>query len=411
MINVKSLLAVVLLVLGLLPAQRLYAAKPDRIPGQILVKFIEGTSEDEINRQVRGVGGNRIGNLEALDVEVISVPEQAADRILTALSHNPKVEFAEPDFIAEASDPDPYYASFQWGFNNTGQTVNGVTGIIDADIDAPEAWSAVSGGVRVAVLDTGVAQSHADLSSKLAANRDFTGSSTGFNDIYGHGTHVAGIISAVSGNGQGVAGGCPNCTIMNGKVLNDSGSGAYSWIANGINWATDNGAKVINLSLGGSSRSFTLESAVNRAWNNGVIVAAAAGNSANQSKTYPAAYANAIAVAATDNRDAKAYFSSYGAKWVDVAAPGAYIFSTWNDSDSSSNPQPVCDVSGCYKFASGTSMATPVVSAVAGLVWASPYGSSTNSVRNRIESRSDPVTGTGSYWKWGRVNAFRSVSP
>ena len=125
-------------------------------------------------------------------------------------------------------------------------------------------------------------------------------------DVYGHGTHVAGIAAAMTNNGIGVAGLGYTSTIMNVKVLGDTGSGAYSGIASGIIWAADNGAEIINMSLGGSSTSSTLEDAINYAWSKGVVVVAAAGNSGNTTPFYPAYYTNCIAVAATDANDAKA---------------------------------------------------------------------------------------------------------
>ncbi|KKR79437.1 MAG: peptidase S8/S53 subtilisin kexin sedolisin, partial [Candidatus Daviesbacteria bacterium GW2011_GWC1_40_9] len=168
-------------------------------------------------------------------------------------------------------------------------------------------------------------------------------------------------------------------------------------------WATDNGAKVVNMSLGGSVKSSTLEKAVNYAWDHQVVVVAAAGNSANPSKTYPAAYTNAIAVAATNNKDQKASFSSYGAKWVDVAAPGVDIFSTFPN-----HPYKINKSLG-YDFGSGTSMATPMTSAVAALIWSTPYGTSASQVRTRLEGTADKIPGTGMYWSSGRVNAANAV--
>jgi len=313
---------------------------------------------------------------------------------------NPNVEFAEADYLAFATAaPNDTYFTNQWGLENTGQTIKGQAGTIDADINAPTAWNTTTGiNVRVAILDTGIDQNHEDLSGKIVLQANFTTSGT-LDDLYGHGTHVGGIVAAVTDNGKGVAGGCPDCVLMNGKVLRDDGAGAYSWIANGITWAADNQAKVINLSLGGSASSRTLQKAVNYAWNKGAVVVAAAGNSANQSKTYPAAYANAIAVAATNNKDQKASFSSYGAKWVDVAAPGQDIFSTFPNHPYKINKSPN------YDYGSGTSMATPMTSAAAALIWTTGYGTSASSVRSRLESTTDKIPGTGTYWSAGRVNA------
>ncbi len=138
---------------------------------------------------------------------------------------------------------------------------------------------------------------------------------------------MAGIAAASTNNGIGVAGLGRDSTIMNVKVLNDSGGGYYSWVAAGIIWAADNGAEIINMSMGGKSHSQVLEDAVNYAWSKGVVVVAAAGNSGTSSPFYPAYYTDCIAVAATDSMDNVASWSSFG-DWVDVAAPGASIYST-----------------------------------------------------------------------------------
>lgn len=379
------------------------AQENSRIKGQILVKFNDTVSQQEINKQVNSHRASVLGKIDKLDVFVLKVPEVAESKVLNALSKNPFVEYAESDYLAEAFfTPNDQYFSNQWGFENTGQTINGVIGVVDADIDLPTALEKTLGGVKVAILDTGIDQNHEDLSSKIVLNKNYTDSPTN-DDLYGHGTHVGGIVAAVTNNNIGVAGGCPNCQLLNVKVLNDNGSGAYSWISNGIIYAADNNAKVINMSLGGSSSSKTLEKAVNYAWNKGVVVVAAAGNSANPSKTYPGAYTNVIAVAATTNKDQKASFSSYGYRWVDVAAPGENIYSTFPNHSYKINK------SLNFDFASGTSMATPTVSAAAGLVWSTPYGTSASAVRARLEQTSDKIPGTGTYWYWGRINAGSAV--
>ncbi len=375
----------------------------DHVQGRILVQFTKGTPQDQIDTQLRGNRAQIVDRLDVLDVLVVQVPPQAEEKVIAALSKNPHVEYAELDYIAEVFlTPNDSYFSNQWGLENTGQSIKGISGIVDADIDGPTAWEATTGGVKVAILDTGIDQDHEDVSSKIVLQKNFTNSPT-IDDLYGHGTHVGGIVAAVTNNNLGVAGGCPDCLLLNGKVLNDSGSGAYSGIANGITWATDNGAKVINMSLGGPTKSTTLEKAVNYAWSKNVVVVAAAGNSANPSKTYPAAYTNAIAVAATNNKDQKASFSSYGAKWVDVAAPGENIFSTFPN-----HPYAINKSLG-YDFGSGTSMATPMTSATAALIWSTSYGTSASNVRSRLESTADKIPGTGTYWSAGRINAAQAV--
>jgi subtilisin family serine protease len=152
------------------------------------------------------------------------------------------------------------------------------------------------------------------------------------------------------------------------------------------------------MSLGSPSPSSTLQSAIDYAWSKGIVVVAAAGNSGTDAQHYPAAYGKAIAVGATDNTDAKASYSNYGSSWVDVAAPGSTILST--------------TVDGSYGWMSGTSMATPHVAGEAGLVWSKSglCGASDNAcVRNQIESKADRISGTGTYWAYGRVNANGGV--
>src|SRR3989344_775967 len=348
-------------------AQSPPSGSSDRVPGQLLVKFKEGTPQQVIDKELKRHNAKAVDQVVALDVLVLEVQQSAESRVIGALSKNPNVEYAELNFLAFAlfTPDDSYFASNQWGLENTGQIIKDQAGTVDADIDAPTAWDTTQGTstTRIAILDTGIDQDHEDLSSKIVLQQNFTTSTT-IDDLYGHGTHVGGIASAVTNNGIGVAGGCPDCVLMIGKVLRDDGAGAYSWIANGIVWSADNGAKVINMSLGGSSPSRTLESAVNYAWNKGVVLTGAAGNSGNQSKTYPGAYK----------------------KWVDVAAPGQDIFSTFPNHPYKINKSPN------YDYGSGTSMATPMTSATAALIWSTGYGTSASSVRSRLESTTDKIS-------------------
>lgn len=177
-------------------------------------------------------------------------------------------------------------------------------------------------------------------------------------------------------------------------MLSNAGSGSASSSANGIIWAADNGAKAINMSYGSSSYSQTEQNAVNYAWNKGAVLVAAAGNSNTSSKFYPAAYTNVISVAATDNNDQKASFSNYG-NWVLVASPGVCIASTYKNSG--------------YAWMSGTSQASPAVTGLAALVFARFPAYTNAQVRDTLFSSADPISGTGSFWVYGRVNALRAV--
>lgn len=380
--------------------------------GEILVKFKESVSPSEVAEVHKKLGGRVKETIHGINVQVVDIGSKKVGEAVSAYARNGRVEFAEPNFIASALTDDTYFDR-QWGLNNTGQeTCNTAgdictTGTPDADIDAPEAWNFTTGNpeVKIAILDTGIDQNHPDLDDKLVENVNFTTSGT-VDDLYGHGTHVAGIAAAETNNAQGVAGVGYNSSLLNVKVLGDDGSGYYSWIANGINWAADNGVKVINMSLGGGQKSSTLEMAVNYAWGKGAVLVAAAGNSNNPSRTYPAYYSNCIAVAATNNNDTKASFSSYGS-WVDIAAPGENIYSTFPNH--TFYLQTKYGRSNDYDFGSGTSMSTPHVAGIAALVWALEPGLSKQEVRSRIEQTSDPISGTGSYWIWGRVNACNAV--
>ncbi|WP_258805141.1 S8 family serine peptidase [Pseudarthrobacter sp. NS4] len=379
------------------------------ITGQIMVKFKDHGAAASVLRQ-HGLGqGHGIGNT---GVHLIKVPTGKELGFIEALSRNPVVEYAEPDAIATAVTDDQYFPS-QYALHNVGQSFTNTAGTLlveggkaDADVDAVEAWGVTTGdGIKVAVLDSGVDLDHPDITPKVVARANFSGAATN-DDIYGHGTHVAGIVAATANNATGVAGVCPGCTILDVKVLNDSGSGSASAIAKGIDWAVANGAKVINMSLGQRVSSRTLETAVNNAWKKGVVIVAAAGNAGTQAQIYPAAYPNVIAVAATDNNDAKASFSTYG-KWVDIAAPGVDVYSTFPNHEFVIGTQNKRSMG--YDIASGTSMASPVVAAVAALTWSTPAGTSNTSVRAKVESSADKIEGTGSLWDEGRVNACKAV--
>lgn len=392
------------------PAAAGNAAPPgsSHVAGQIIVKFRDHGAAAGALRQHGLSDGPGIGSTGA---HLVNVPAGKELQLIEALSHNPAVEYAEPDELVTAATADQYFGR-QYALQNTGQSFTNTAGTLtvpagtpDADVDAVEAWTVTTGaGIKVAVLDSGVANDNPDINPKVAARANFTNGETG-DDNYGHGTHVAGIVAATH-NTQGVAGTCPGCTILDGKVLNDSGIGSSSGLADGINWAVSNGAKVINMSLGVRA-SRTLETAVNNAWNKGAVLVAAAGNGGNQTKIYPGAYPNVIAVAATDNKDAKASFSTYGASWVDIAAPGVNVYSTFPNHTFVLGTQN--NRSFGYDVGNGTSMSAPIVAATAALVWSRNAGATSAAVRAKVESTADKIAGTGTNWANGRVNANNAV--
>jgi thermitase len=381
----KKLIFLVLAFFLLLLPNPTDAAPPyDFSSEEIIVKFKSSVSDEQAERISKNFGTRISQRLLLPQTFTLRVPTGQVERFVQIFGKSPFVEYAEPNFIAEALNPftpnDPGFVN-QWGMTK---------------VKGPEAWDLATGSslLKIAILDTGIDKDHEDLVGKVDVWKNFTSSSTG-DDLYGHGTHVAGIAAAATNNGVGVAGLGFNSHLLSVKVLNDSGSGYYSWVANGIKWAADNGAKVINLSLGGRSASTTLKNAIDYAWSKGVVLSCAAGNSGNKSPTYPAYYKNCIAVAATDENDQKGSFSSYGT-WVEVAAPGVNIYSTWKDN--------------IYKYGSGTSMATPHVSGLAGLLFGTDPTLTGSEVRSLIENNADKISGTGTYWTKGRINAYESVA-
>jgi thermitase len=265
-------------------------------------------------------------------------------------------------------------------------------------IMAPQAWEITSGeaGIIIAVLDTGIDREHEDLAGKVIAEVNFTDSPT-TEDIYGHGTHIAGIIAATADNGLGVDGLAYNCRLMNVKVADDEGRFYSSAAAKGVTWAVDHGASVINMSLVSLQPSRDLEKAIDYAWSKGAVVIAAAGNLVGAKVVYPAYYSDCIAVAATDSSDHVVSWSSQG-DWVDVAAPGVDIYSALPGN--------------VYDSKSGTSMAAAHVSGLAGLLFALRSDNNSNGfvndeVRAAIESGCDELSLSPVRL---RINAFNAVS-
>ncbi|MFQ5969916.1 MAG: S8 family serine peptidase [Nitrososphaerales archaeon] len=270
-------------------------------------------------------------------------------------------------------------------------------------INAPAAWDTTIGDTSaiIAIVDTGVQCNHEDL-ERCMQGKDFVNNDKKANDDHGHGTHVAGTAAATINNAKGIAG-MAQGKILPVKVLNSKGSGTWSQVANGITFAANKGATVINLSLGGSSGSTALQDAVNYALGKGSLVVAAAGNSGPCSDCiiYPAAYSGVIAVTCTDQTDKQCSFSSSGPE-ADLAAPGYSILSTY--------------IGNSYKQMSGTSMSTPHVSGVAALIKSALFPSDPTNSR-MIEIRDKLITtatdlgakGHDEIFGHGLVNAFDAV--
>jgi C1A family cysteine protease len=305
-----------------------------------------------------------------------------------------------------------------WGMYNYGQT----GGTVDADIDAPEAWAINTGSpsVIIAVIDTGVDYTHPDLAANMWTNtgeiadngidddgNGYIDDVRGWNfyawtnnpwDDHSHGTHCAGTIAGVGNNNRGVAGVCWTAKIMPLKFLSSSGGGWTSDAVSAILYANRMGAHVLSNSWGGGGYSQSLKDAIDAS---SAVVVCAAGNdglNTDTSPNYPSAYVspNIIAVAATDHNDYLAYFSNYGYSSVDVAAPGVNIYST--------------TPSNGYGTKSGTSMATPHVSGLAGLLKSTNPSLTNSQIIEVIKSSVDKKSSlTGLVGTGGRINAAQAV--
>lgn len=338
-----------------LPFRQIQTKELPFAPGEVIVKFRQNRFNglrplsSEQNFPIKEWIND--GNLAVLQVRKGQSVEQAASE----LAADPSVEYAEPNYILHiASLPNDSSFGKLWGLNNTGQSVNGSTGAVDSDIDAPEAWALETDAGQtaiVAVIDTGVAYNHPDLSANMwngsAGCKDenngvisggcpnhgwdfFNNDNTPLDDN-GHGTHLAGTIAAVADNNTGIAGLSKRnkIKIMALKAFDNQGAGPVSDVAKAISFAKNNGVKIINASFAGPGNSQTLRDVV--AAFPGLVIAAAGNSGANNevAPEYPASYTleNIISVAATDQSDNLAGFSNYGVTAVDVGAPGTNIYS------------------------------------------------------------------------------------
>jgi thermitase len=271
-------------------------------------------------------------------------------------------------------------------------------------------WDRTTGSdsVIIAVIDSGVAWDHEDLHSKIVPGYDFVNDDNDPYDDHGHGTFAASIAAAETNNGVGIAGVSWHARIMPIKVMDYDGYGSYLAIATGMRYAVDNGARVLNLSIGGRNPSFILEDASAYCFNNGAVIAAAAGNS-GAAVLYPAAYDDyCLAVAATDANDERPGWSNYGPQ-VDVAAPGDFV---WGANYMPGDPTNL----NSYTWKSGTSFATPYVAGAAALVMAYKPSLTNSQIMALIKYTADDVNapthpGVDDFLGYGRINLQTLLGP
>jgi thermitase len=362
------------------PAGAPYAA------GELIVTYEEEAPDDAVKSLDEEAGAEVEGDLPAIHARLFEFPEvedetsrevreETLASIKAKLERDPAVESVDYNYLRTLSNApnDPRFDG-QWG-------------LIKPRFE--KAWSRTRGrGIRIAVVDSGADARHPDLKRKIALQRDFKHNDGTVEDSAGHGTHVAGTVAAETNNRIGVASGCPACKLLIAKVFSPDVGHDFA-IARGITWSADRGAKVINCSFEGPGNSEALKDALDHATRKGAVLVAAAGNGNTGEPSYPAAYPNVIAVAATNEYDKRASFSNHGS-WVDVAAPGVDILST---------------VPGGYGYRGGTSMAAPHVSALAGLL--ASQGRSPKAIRDRILRTALDLgpDGRDPYYGEGRIRA------
>ncbi len=397
---------------------------------------------DFINKKhrVESVTKQKLGKLSKQYIYIIKFPINTdIDKIIKDYYDSKKIEYAEPDFIGHGAGktslaPNDANYQNQWGLKNNGTFSNSISG---ADIDMENAWGITQGSsnVTVAVLDSGAKLDHPEFTGRIWNNSDeipnngidddnngniddiqgwdFVNIDNLPIDDHGHGTNVAGIIGANGNNNIGYAGVDWNCKLMILKVLDNTNSGFYSWWASAIYYAVDNGAKVINMSLGGLDSSTTIQNAINYANTNNVSVVVCMMNTNSNVNYYPAALNGVIAVGSTNSNDRRSnpFFwsatsgSNFG-NHISVVAPGNFIYGLNHLSNTNYN-----------NYWGGTSQATPYVTGLASLLISqnsniTPQQIKTiieNSAEDQVGNPVEDVLGWDQYYGRGRINAFEAL--
>lgn len=347
---------------------------------RILVKLEPGTTPTALGPIALAAGVELERALPQINVYVLRAPAGDIENALALLRRHPLVEVAQREIVVAAVETNPNDREWtdQWGVRRAG---------------FHQVWGTTRSAPRtiVAVVDTGVERSHPDLSGVVLRGADFVNSDGDATDDHGHGTAVAGIVAARANNGIGIAGACWSCGILPVKVLGRDGTGISSEVAAGIIWAAEHGARVINLSLGSFATTVALSDALAYAAARDVVLVGAAGNDGKTARFFPAADEHVVAVAATDSFDRLYPWSNRG-QWVDVAAPGCNS-SLWRKAG--------------YAGFCGTSAASPLVAALAGLLRSVRPRASASEIVEAIRASAVSGITIGGY---GRIDAARALS-
>lgn len=401
-------------------------------------------SIDILNKEFGVIEILRTGNRSQAKAFVLKFDkEQNIDLLIAKYLQTDFFEYVEPNYIgrgagvkgSQSTLPNDFKFSSQWGLRNDG-SFNLSPATADADVDMDTAWDIERGDstLIVAVLDAGLKLDHPEMEGRLWINPfdtvdgadednngyvddingwDFANDDNHPKDDHGHGTNVTGIIAAKANNNIGFAGVDWYCKILTGKILDGNNFGLYSWFADGIYYAVDNGARIINMSVGGSGFSQLMDDAVDYAYQNGVTIVTCMMNENNQVTYYPAGLAKTIAVGSTNPNDERSspFFwsatsgSNFGSH-IDVVAPGNYIYGLSHSSNNNYN-----------SYWGGTSQATPLVTGICALLLAQDPLRQPEDLRNILRNTaedevgdpSEDIPGFDIYYGAGRVNAFAAL--
>jgi thermitase len=386
------------------------------LPDQVMVKFWPSVSTLSRSSFMNSMRADEISHIQPLDLHVFRIPEDlCVEEVLVTLRLNPDVEYAEPNSRTSVLvTPNDTLFSYQYALFNQGQDIGvpgSPQGTARADIKATEGWEEAKGSIEVVIgiLDSGLDLLHPELVNKaVSGGRDFINDDFDATDDHYHGTMMASIAAAETNNGEGIAGVAWNCKVLPVKIVDQDGLGDYATLIEGLIWAADQGVDVINLSLGGDVPSAALESALEYAYEKGVVIAAAAGNT-DAPVVYPAAYDQyCLAVAASDYNDQRVPWSGRGPQ-VDVAAPGERIIGavpTWLFGP---NSLP-------YAFGFGTSASTAHVSGLAALIKSNKPWLTNAEIMDVIRFTAEDING-GDYpgfddfIGYGRINLNKALVP